>query len=66
MDELKMYCIIATRELDGDYVFHKQFDHTPTRDEILKAIADEDCGYDDNYGRFRFFGIEKTLNENLL
>lgn len=57
-DDMQMYCIIATRELDGDYVFHKQFDHEPKRDEILKAIFDEDCGYEDDYGKFRYFKIK--------
>lgn len=53
------YCIIATRELDGDYVFHKDFKNEPTREEILNAIANEDCGYDDNYGKFRCFKVEE-------
>lgn len=60
MKVLKWYCIVATREIEGDYVFHKQFDHNPTREEILKAIETEDCGYDDRYGKFRYFGIEKS------
>jgi hypothetical protein len=53
-----LFCIIATREMDGDVTFHKEFDHTPTRAEILKAIEDQDCGYDDDYGKFRFFQVD--------
>jgi len=60
---MKLYCIIATREFDGEYTFHKKFDHEPTRSEILQAIIAEDCGYDDNYGKFRFFEINRTLTQ---
>lgn len=62
-----LFCIIATRELDGEYTFHKEFDHTPTREEILKAIEEEDCGYDDDYGKFRFFQADvPTIEQEIL
>jgi len=55
----ELFCIIATREIDGDYVFHREFDHQPTEDEILKAIAEQDVGYDDDYGKFRYFKVAR-------
>jgi hypothetical protein len=54
---METYCVEVHRELEDVYVFHKEFDHEPTRAEILEEIDKKDCGYDDKYGKFSYWKV---------
>ncbi len=51
------YCVEIERECERMMVHHFEFEGEPTRDDVLKIVAELDCGYDDNYGRIRFYKI---------
>lgn len=54
-----LYCIEIDRGGIGeeDMVLHHNFETEPTREDVLKVIEDEDCGYDDNYCRFHYYRV---------
>ena len=54
-----LYCIEVGRGGIGeeDMVIHQEFETAPTRDEVLKFIEDEDCGYDDDYCKFNYYAV---------
>jgi hypothetical protein len=54
-----LYCIEVDRSglPEEDMVLHHTFEKKPTREEVLKVIEDEDCGYDDNYCRFNYYQV---------
>ena len=52
-----IYCIEVEREVEEMCVLHTNFDHEPTRDEILNYVLDQDLGYDDDYGRINFYPV---------
>ena len=56
-----LYCIEVDRGgiCEEDMVLHCNFDKEPTRDEVLKLIIDEDCGYDDNYCKFEYYIVDQ-------
>lgn len=54
---MKKYCIVVKRELEDDYIFHQEFDHEPTRSEILELVLNEDLNYDDDYGKINYWQI---------
>ena len=54
---MKTYCIEIHRELEDVMIIHREFDHEPTRDEILEEIDKTDCGYDDNYGKVNYWKV---------
>lgn len=57
-----IYCIEIDRGGIGeeDVVLHNVFDTTPTREEILEVIANEDIGYDDDYCKFDYYLIHDS------
>lgn len=54
-----LYCIEVKRELEEMYVLHHSFEKEPTREEVLQIIMDEDIGYKDDYGKFKFYKVGK-------
>ena len=55
--EMITYCIEVRREIEEPCVIHHEFDHKPTREEVLHIIMDEDMGYDDKYGKFNYYPV---------
>jgi len=53
-----IYCIEIERELEEKYIAHKDFDHSPTREEVLEYIMELDLNYDDDYGRITYYPIK--------
>jgi hypothetical protein len=52
-----LYCIEVEREMEEKCVLHTNFDHVPTREEILKFVIAQDMGYNDDYGRIEFYEV---------
>lgn len=57
-NNIMTYCIVVKREIEDDYVYHQDFDHVPTRDEILTSVLKEDLNYDDNYGKIEYWRVD--------
>ena len=51
------YCIEIHRELEDVVIEHKEYDHEPSRDEILEYIMTLELNYDDNYGKFNYWKV---------
>lgn len=54
-----LYCIEVDRSAlpEENFVMHHNFENEPTREEVLRVIADEDCGYDDDYCKFEYYRV---------
>lgn len=52
-----LYCVEIYRELEEVMIEHVQYDHEPTRQEILEYVDSLDCRYDDNYGKIKWYRI---------
>lgn len=54
-----LYCIEVKRGGIGeeDFNMHQNFDKEPTRDEVVKIVEAEDCGYDDKYCSVDFYAV---------
>ncbi len=53
-----LYCIEFTRELEDKAVLHKEFENTPTRDDIIKYVEEEcSCEYEEDYDRLEWYKI---------
>jgi hypothetical protein len=52
-----LYCIEVQRELEELCVLHHNFETEPTREDILKFIDEQDMGYDDKYGKIRYYKV---------
>lgn len=50
-------CIEITRELEEKMVQHEQWDHIPTREEVLEYVKTLDINYDDNYGKLEWYPV---------
>jgi hypothetical protein len=53
-----LYCIEIYREIEEVIVEHTEFETSPTRDDILKYIEALDCGYDDDYGKIKYYRVD--------
>jgi hypothetical protein len=54
-----MYCVEVDRSglPEENMVLHYNLDKEPTREEIVKLVIDEDCGYDDNYCNVEYYPV---------
>lgn len=52
-----LYCIEIHRELEEVMIQHHSFDHEPVRQEVLDFIDTLDCGYNDDYGKIRWYRV---------
>ncbi len=58
MAKKKLFCIKVWRECEDVYIFHQEREDTPTHDQLLSSINDEDIGYDDEYGKYECFEVQ--------
>jgi len=52
-----LYCVVVKREIEEPCTLHYEFNHDPTREEILQKVMDEDFGYDDKYGKMDYWEV---------
>jgi len=54
-----IYCVEVDRSglPEENMVLHYVFEKEPTRDEIIKLIEFEDCGYDDEYCSIEYYRV---------
>jgi|GEM_PF-3056893 len=56
-NNMPLYCIEVTRELEDKEVIHVEYDHEPTRDEVIELVRDAGFHYDDDYGKLRYYPV---------
>ena len=54
-----IYCFNVDRGgiCEENMTLHYTLEKEPTREEVLKMIEDEDCGYDDDYCKFDYYQV---------
>jgi len=54
-----LYCIEVDRSgiCEENMVIHHSFLNKPTREEVVKIVEDEDCGYDDQYCKLDYYVV---------